>query len=132
MSSIPTTVKQNFQPVRCGYHQHTSQPEYITPQNIHFNLFKNCLAVIFFCFKERQIQNHGTSNTNYLTQMAKVENQCKDIFKQCSQVLATVDKVEANSKFLHDDSRSSVVWNNKAQFTKTEDKYCTLCTSGHN
>ena len=31
MSSIPTTVKQNFQSARCGYHQHTSQPEYITP-----------------------------------------------------------------------------------------------------
>ncbi|XP_028404173.1 restin homolog [Dendronephthya gigantea] len=28
--------------------------------------------------------------------LAKVENQCKDIFKQCTQVLATVDKVDAN------------------------------------
>lgn len=52
--------------------------------------------------KERQIQNHGTSNTNYLTQLAKVENQCKDIFKQCSQVLATVDKVEANGKYFYE------------------------------
>ena len=56
---------------------------------------------IYFRFEERQIQNHGTSNINYLTQLAKVENQCKDIFKQCSQVLATVDKVETNSKYLN-------------------------------
>ena len=56
-------------------------------------------AELFPNFQERQIQNHGTSNSNYLTQLAKVENQCKDIFKQCSQVLATVDKVEANSKY---------------------------------
>ena len=64
-----------------------------------FNVAKRGNVEIFSNLQERQIQNHGTSNSNYLTQLAKVENQCKDIFKQCSQVLATVDKVEANSKY---------------------------------
>ena len=52
--------------------------------------------------------------------MAKVENQCKDIFKQCSQVLATVDKVEANIN-------SSKKLNKKLSFMNDHQK-CTVLT----
>ena len=73
------------------YHLTTNATKRTNVSNVH----------LLLDFKERQIQSHGTSNSNYLTQLAKVENQCKEIFKQCSQVLATVDKVETNSKDLN-------------------------------
>ena len=82
-------------------HAHTRQSRSVAMEGrIHSDLFAqeyNDLDFNLLDFKERQIQSHGTSNSNYLTQLAKVENQCKEIFKQCSQVLVTVDKVETNS-----------------------------------
>lgn len=51
--------------------------------------------------KERDIQKHKISDENYLSQLSKVEEQCKDVIKQCSEVVCTLAIVEANSKLQH-------------------------------
>ncbi|XP_046839084.1 repetitive organellar protein-like [Xenia sp. Carnegie-2017] len=46
--------------------------------------------------KERDIQKHKISDENYLSQLSKVEEQCKDVMKQCSEVVCTLAIVETN------------------------------------